>query len=194
MKRALSSALLFLALPGVGFATTVYTTGLFSNGTSSGSAKTSLGFTVNGSLASITVDTGALTQLSSCANGAPGTCFSFTSGNVIVTHRGSLLFDHDLSSGMIEQDGRVFIVEFSLKPGPGVFPASAGQSIFLLTSSPPVGNFAGTMSFGTTTVAVFTPEPGSLGLLGTGVIALAGLTRRKLKPQALDLGDGSSQY
>jgi hypothetical protein len=44
-----------------------------------------------------------------------------------------------------------------------------------------VGYFDGTVGMGSGDTNIVVPEPGSLGLLGTGLIALAGIVRRKLK-------------
>lgn len=59
--------------------------------------------------------------------------------------------------------------------------AATGVSI-QLTINTGTGYFTGTtmISSGDTNIIVPVPEPGTLGLLGTGLVAIAGLVRRKL--------------
>ena len=183
MRRVTLLALLALALPTAALAAGIdFTTGNFESGTFTGSFTSSIGVTVAGSSDTITIDTGTLTLLSTGAcplNIGPGTlCYSFMSGgNVSVMSRGSTVFTDTLVGGLVTVNGATGIVTITagLTPDNMVGSGTIAGSSFVLSS--------GTIKAGSSNIngASPTPEPGTLGMLGTGLIGLAGLARRKLK-------------
>jgi len=85
MRRVVLLALLALALPSVVLANSIdFSTGTFVSGSLTGSFSTSLSTSITGTIDTITLSTGTLTQLSSCPIGLVGTCYSFTGGSVTV--------------------------------------------------------------------------------------------------------------
>lgn len=69
----------------------------------------------------------------------------------------------------------------NLTPGAQVVPGSAHQALFLLIAGPPPRNFASSMPLEIARVTAAIPEPGTLGLLGAGLIGLAAIVRWKLR-------------
>src|SRR5438309_5458098 len=106
MRRAILLALLAVALPTVALADSIdFSTGTFVSGTTSGSLTTNLSTTIVGSIDTINVMTGSLTQLSSCPIGLSGTCYSFGGGSVTVTSGTTSLFTDSLSGGVLTKNG-----------------------------------------------------------------------------------------
>lgn len=175
MRRVVLLAVLALALPTAamadtfdfGNAGTLGTTASMTGSATAGgtitlsSVLTSIddnGVLTTGTLGTVTVTTGTLV--------ATGTnTFSFTGGSISVwsSSSNSFLFQGSFS-------GTVTV-------GAG----GALQITYALNGTPVVGGFQVTAAGVVSGDTIVTPEPGTLGLLGTGLVGLAGLVRRKLR-------------
>jgi len=177
MKRAMLVAFLAMVLPTAGLATSFdFSTGNFVSGTLSGTFSTSVTASVTGSTnINVSVVTGDLTQL---GRGI----FTFTDGIVTVLSGGTTLFTDALAS-----HGNTLTVVSN----------DAGATVTILAALSPSTFQNMTINSGVVRLSLIfnaidlssgnglvtaTPESGTLGLLGTGLIGLAGLARRsKLK-------------
>jgi hypothetical protein len=201
MKKLILLAVLALALPTAMFAgsSTDYTN---SGGTLSGS---SAGLSLSGSvliainnsgglitgsdLGSLTFSTGALSSGSLQMGGtfAAGGSFTIT-GNGSNGAPSGVLFSGTFSSPVtwtlvtLANGTHNYTLTGTLS-GTTVGGVSTQGVTVQLTINTGKGFFNGstTISSGDTNISVTAPEPGSLSLMGTGLIGLAGMIRRKLK-------------
>ncbi len=111
--------------------------------------------TPNGTVA---VTTGTLV-----ATAIPG-IFTFSGGSITITNNGSTLFSGTFGTGNTVMD---------LGNGHFSMTAVTVGGVAVTTQL----DFAGGISGDT----IVTPEPGTLGLLGTGLVGLAGIVRRKMR-------------
>lgn len=164
MKKVVLLALLALALPTVALADTFdygnvggTVTGSNSTGWTITSTLTSIQdvttntLTTGNNLGTVVFTTGAVT------NGA------FSTGSITITATGgSVLFSGTFSSGTISTVNGVTFIDANLA-------CSGCGSVQIVASGAISGD------------TIVTPEPGTLGLLGTGLVGLAGIVRRKLR-------------
>jgi hypothetical protein len=173
MRRVILLALVALALPTValadtitdfeGFGTSAAGTATLSDSlTNGGFVDTTTALTsINGASATgtITLDTGTL-------SGGSGV-FTFTGGSLTITSGSSTLFSGTFSGGSVIATSTSILISGVLANGGGTETVTISRS----------GAFAVSADIGVVT----TPEPGTLGLLGTGLIGIAGLVRRKIR-------------
>ena len=203
MKNILLLAVLALALPTALFAgsSVDYTnSGGMLSGSSSGltlSGSTLIvanglngGGPVFGNLGTVTLTTGALISGSLAQGGvfAGGGSFTITGNGTNGIPNGTVFsgtFDGPVTWTLVTLSNGTH--NYTLGPagftgmgGSGVRTVGATNQLTINTGK---GFFDGstTIASGDSNLALVVPEPGSLGLLGTGLIGLGGVVRRKLK-------------
>jgi hypothetical protein len=178
MRRVLLLALLALALPIAAMASTIdyagYAVTTPATVTGGVAAWGSVGLTfhqlaINGGAATTGTVAIAIT-LNNVSCGA--SCFNISGGTVTIKNASNVtLFAGTFSSGTAFQANGVLNIS-------GV--TTAGTTVAGVLKLNGFGWFGSSNT-------VVTPEPGTLGLLGTGLVGLAGIVRRKLRAGNLTL-------
>ncbi len=165
MRRVILLALLALALPTATLANSIgtndytnYGTVLGGTATVSGSATTSL--TISSTLTGINGTLGNLGTVTVTTGAISGGVF--TGGSILIVNSSNVtLFSSTLTGGTVTVISGNTFVAYNLGGIVGGFQLTNGNIVSGDT--------------------IVTPEPGTLGLLGTGLVGLAGIVRRKLR-------------
>lgn len=165
MRRVILLALLAIALPTAALASSIgtndytnYGTVLAGTASVSGSATTSL--TISSELTGINGTLGNLGTVTLTTGAISGGVFS--GGTLTIVNNSSVtLFSGTLAGGTVTVVGGNTFVAYNLGGIVGGFQLTNGNIVSGDT--------------------IVTPEPGTLGLLGTGLVGLAGIVRRKLR-------------
>jgi hypothetical protein len=174
MRRVILLALLALALPTASLAGTIDYAGFGSSaaGTAAFTGTVAAGNTLNLTLGQLSVNGGNFTSgIGTAVIIAPtlGTAvaggFSITGGTVNIWSGGVSLFSGNFTSGTVTVTGSILNISGFLTNG------STVATVINLGRGAVIGS----------SDTIVTPEPGTLGLLGTGLVGLAGIVRRKLR-------------
>ena len=183
-RRRMLLTLLVLALPTAALANSVnFNTGTFVSGTvtrttSGGLTLPDFSISLVGSLDSMAITTSDLGP--GCDVAGTGVC-AFGSGTLTVTSPGGgILFMDSLIEGMITKfpTGAVITADFL----PNSMTSTSGivtLAVFFGNTQPISNTLTGGMGVAASLTTV--PEPSTMLSLGTGLIGLAGMMRRKLK-------------
>lgn len=172
MRRVILLALLAIALPTAAMAGTVdYAAfGSSSLGTASMTGTVTSGGSIDITLGTLSINGGAFsagtvsiapTLGASCGTG----CFTITGGTVNISN-GTTLFAGTFTGGQVTVSGGIVNVSGFL---------NGGSTVATVINLGANGGILGSSD------TIVTPEPGTLGLLGTGLVGLAGIVRRKLR-------------
>jgi len=197
MRRVVLLALLAMALPMAAFATGIDlvnkggTIAISSSGiTSKGSQLVQFNGIVappGKSMGSVSFSTGALTSGSIATGGT----FSSTGSSFVVIGKGNFgqpkgvifngAFVGDIAWTLVSQSGQVLTFTLSgqiqgMDFNGRLVKGTTTQTI--VTTVTQLAKGIGHIKTGTTNIAV--PEPGTLGLLGTGLLAIGGVIRRRI--------------
>ena len=193
MKRILWMVVLTLALPLAAFANSQVDftnkggtlTGSSAGLTLTGSTLIDIGSQVGTNLGTLTFSTGALTSGDITAALAPAT-FAGGGSFVITSNTLGTLFNGSF-------DGPVTWTMMTLANGTHNYTLAGtltgtwinGSTVFgatiQLTINTGKGFFNGTTTLNSGETNIVVPEPGSLTLMGTGLVGLAGVLKRKIK-------------
>ena len=186
MRRAILLALVAMTLPTATLASSIsFTTGTFGSGTITSNLGNPFSVSVVGTNGT-TIMLSNITLVPSCSPGSVSTC-TFSSGTLTVGQSGSVVFTSSLSNGILKKSGsggNTISIAASIVPSTcGSIPCTSGTVLF--NNLMKEGNH---LTGGVATVSVtVVPEPSSLGLLGTGLIGLAGIGMRKRRRSRMEM-------